>query len=159
MTKPLKRGKRSGGRPTKYDERFCKIVTRFAKLGLTNEQMAKTLDIALATFKNWMTSHPEFLAALKEGREVADANVVQSLYERAMGYEHDAVKILLDKGTPVIVPYRERYPPDATALIFWLRNRRPDLWRNNPSPEDGQEVPAPVKIEVNVVDARKRADS
>lgn len=144
------------GRPTKYDDRFCRIATDFARLGLTNEQMAKSLDVSLATFKSWMQKHPKFLAALKNGREVSDANVTRSLYERAMGYTHDAVKILQSGGQPLIVPYKEHYPPDPTALIFWLKNRRPDLWRNNPSPEDNEEVPAPVKIEVSVVDARKK---
>jgi hypothetical protein len=158
MPKP-KKEKSQGGRPTKYDSRFCRIATDLSRLGLTNEQMAKSFDVSVSTFKLWMATYPEFSAALKDGREVSDANVVRSLYERAMGYTHDAVKILQDKGQPVIVPYKEHYPPDATALIFWLKNRRPDLWRNNPSPEDMDEVPNPVKVEITVVDGRKKADA
>ena len=76
--------------------------------------------------------HPEFFQSLKEGKEGADARVAQSLYRRALGWEHEAVKIVADAktGTEHIVPYTERYPPDTTAAIFWLKNRRPDLWRD-----------------------------
>ena len=46
------------------------------------------------------------------------------------GYTHDAVKIFQHQGEPVRVPYREHVPPDTTAAIFWLKNRRPEEWRD-----------------------------
>ena len=154
--KPAAKVKRApGGRPTKFDERFCKIATDLTRLGFTNDQLAKSFAVALSTLNNWIATRPEFLDAVKKGREDADANVARSLYERAIGYKHDAVKIMQYEGDPVIVPYVEHYPPDTVAGIFWLRNRRPDMWRNNPTPEDNAPPPAPVKIEVNVVDGRK----
>lgn len=150
------KAKASPGRPTKYDERFCRLALDLARLGLTNAQMAKSFGVTTSTFSLWLATHEPFSDAIKEGREVADANVVRALYERACGYSHPAVKIMQYEGDPVTVNYTEHYPPDPVSCIFWLRNRRPESWRNNPSPEDGQEIPAPVKVEVNVVDARKR---
>ena len=56
----------------------------------------------------------------------------RSLYERANGYSYDAVKIFMPSGAkkPVYAPYVEHMPPEMTAAIFWLKNRRPDLWRD-----------------------------
>jgi hypothetical protein len=57
--------------------------------------------------------------------------VAESLLHRAKGYSHDAVKIFNDRETGVTqVPYIERYPPDTTAAIFWLKNRQPAIWRD-----------------------------
>jgi hypothetical protein len=64
------------------------------------------------------------------GKEAADDRVERSLYQRAIGYEYDAVKIFNANGTPMIVPYRAVMPPDTTAMIFWLKNRRPVRWRD-----------------------------
>jgi len=57
--------------------------------------------------------------------------VADRLFLRARGYSHEAVKVMSRGGKeePVMVPYVEHYPPDTTACIFWLKNRRPDLWR------------------------------
>jgi hypothetical protein len=55
---------------------------------------------------------------------------MNSLYHRAIGYSYDAVKIFMHDGKPVEVPYREHVPPDVAACIFWLKNRRPHLWRD-----------------------------
>lgn len=46
------------------------------------------------------------------------------------GYSYDAVKIFQHNGKPVKVPYVEHVPPDTTACIFWLKNRKPEAWRD-----------------------------
>jgi hypothetical protein len=55
-----------------------------------------------------------------------------ALYHRAVGYSYDAVKVFMPANSdkPVLVPYREHVPPDTTACIFWLKNRRPKEWRD-----------------------------
>jgi hypothetical protein len=55
------------------------------------------------------------------------------LYERAVGYNYEAVKIFMPAGpsTPVYAPYIEHVPPDVTACIFWLKNRDPQHWRDS----------------------------
>jgi hypothetical protein len=52
------------------------------------------------------------------------------LFQRAIGYEADAIKIFQHEGKEVIVPYRERIAGDVTAAIFWLKNRKPEVWRD-----------------------------
>jgi hypothetical protein len=79
-----------------------------------------------------MTQNPEFLHALKLGKKEVDERVERSLYQRAVGYSYDAVKIFLPYGSkePVYAPYIEHVPPDTTAAIFWLKNRCPSQWRD-----------------------------
>lgn len=90
----------------------------------------------LRTIHHWKLAHPEFLHALKAGKEEADASVAKSLYQRALGYSHAAVKIITvadgnNQGSHVEqVPYTEYYPPDTTACIFWLKNRQREQWRD-----------------------------
>ena len=82
--------------------------------------------------KRWAATHAEFRAALKVGKEAADQRVERSLYQRAVGYHYDAVKIFMPAGAkkPVYAPYVEHVPPDVTAGIFWLKNRDPEHWRD-----------------------------
>jgi hypothetical protein len=89
--------------------------------------------VAESTIDTWIKNIPDFGTAVKAGRVIADANVADSLFRRALGWENPkAVKIFMPAGAdePVYAPYTEIVPPDTTACIFWLKNRRPDLWRD-----------------------------
>lgn len=124
---------RGRGRPTKYNpETHLVIVEALAKLGLTIPQLAETLDVAPATLNNWMAQYPDFLEAIKEARQFADETVEASLFQRATGYSHEAVKIFMPAGAsePVYAPFIEHLPPDPTSMIFWLKNRKPKEWRD-----------------------------
>jgi hypothetical protein len=119
------------GRPTAYSADIAEQCYRLALLGADRDQMADILLVSIGTFKEWLEAHDDLFAAVTRGRAAADAHIAQALYHRARGYSHPAVKIFLNKqGEPVIVPYTEHYPPDTMAAIFWLKNRRPDLWRD-----------------------------
>lgn len=133
------------GGPQVYDsESHPRRAYRLALLGLIDAQIAEALDVGEDTITRWKRDHPEFVIALKKGKEQADSNVAQSLYKRATGYSHKAVKILGDvkTGETLIVPYIERYPPDTAAAIFWLKNRKSKLWRDKQvvELEDPEEV-------------------
>jgi len=120
------------GMPTKFNTRMCPQVRKLALLGATDEQIADFLQISVATLNRWKLAEPRLVSALKKGKEQADAAVARSLYRRALGYKHKAVKIFADPktGAEKIVEYVEHYPPETVACIFWLKNRRPDLWRD-----------------------------
>jgi hypothetical protein len=100
--------------------------------GATNLDLAHEFQVSVQTVRSWRHRHPEFRAALKIGKDVADEIVARSLFERATGYSHDAVKVFMPAGAdkPVYAPYVEHVPPDATSMIFWLKNRKPDEWRD-----------------------------
>ena len=144
-----KRGRPTEYRPEYHDERAFNL----SLLGLTDEQMAGSFEIAPATFAAWKVKYSSFREALKSGREDADGKVVASLHSRALGFEHDSEKIVtLSEGAGggsyvERVPIKVKYAPDPVAAIFWLKNRRPDLWRDKRETElsgkDGQPI-APV---------------
>jgi hypothetical protein len=119
------------GRPTKYRVAFIRQAIRLGRLGATDREVADFFQVSESTLYLWKSEHPKFSEALKAGKEHADARVQQSLYRRALGYSHDAVKIFNDKDNGTTqVPYVEHYPPDTTACIFWLKNRQPEAWRD-----------------------------
>lgn len=117
------------GRPTKFTPEIATRIFELAKLGKTDEEMAAAMKVTRQTLDNWKVARPDFFAALKGAKAMADDQVERSLFERALGYSHPAVKINQFEGVPVITPYIEHYPPDPTSAIFWLKNRRPDKWR------------------------------
>ena len=86
------------------------------------------------------------MQALKSGKETADDRVERSLYQRAVGYTHDAVHFSSFQGVVTETPYRNHCPPDVTAQIFWLKNRRPDLWRDKREQELTGKDGAPLTI-------------
>jgi hypothetical protein len=113
-------------------------------LGLNNEQLAKYFDVDVSTFQNWIVDHPAFLEAIKDGRERADGLILNALYQKALGYSHTAVKIFWDPRTNTehITPYIERYPPDATAAIFLLKNRQRERFGDRAVNDDGPGINA-----------------
>ena len=130
MTKRKTGPHKKRGRPTRYKPTHAEVVRKACEAGFVNDEIAAFLGISHSVLQRWRLQNPELQAALKTGKEAADERVVASLYNRAIGYTYDSVKIFMHEGEPVEVPYREHVPPDVTACIFWLKNRRPDLWRD-----------------------------
>lgn len=136
--KPAKRRPRpaapksKGGRPPTYQALFARQAERLTAQGATDADLAAFFEVNRTTIWRWREAHPEFCNALTRGKDVADAAVERSLFERATGYSHDAVKIFQHEGKPVLVPYTERFAPDPTSMIFWLKNRQPQRWRDRP---------------------------
>lgn len=120
------------GRPTAYKKEFAKSAEKLTALGATDIELADFLEVDVRTVYRWKHEHEEFCQALNKGKSKADERVVHSLYQKAIGYEQDAVKIFMPGGAtePVYAPYREKIAPDTTAAIFWLKNRQPADWRD-----------------------------
>jgi len=119
------------GRPTKYDPtRHPDLVFLLARDGLTDVQIAGKLKIAKSTLNEWKKRHPEFNEYLRIGKKEPDDLVERCLFQRATGYNYPEDKIMQYEGRPVVVPTIKHVPPDITAMIFWLKNRRPERWRD-----------------------------
>jgi len=104
--------------------------------GLTDKEIAQKMGIAKSTLNYWKNEYPTFLDSLKAGKEPIDAKVQNSLYQRAIGYSYKEKKVVVELDSngnqkPARIETTEKIvPPDTTAQIFWLKNRRPDLWRD-----------------------------
>ena len=131
------KGNPGGGRPSGYGPHAIRIAEAMCKLGATDVDLASALEISVTTLDSWKTKYEEFSAVLKAGKEVADERVVRSLYNRAVGYTFDSEKIFQVAGEALRVPVKEHVPPDTTACIFWLKNRRKDQWRDRHEHEVG----------------------
>lgn len=134
------------GRPTKFKSEYVEQAKKLCQLGATDVEIADFFDIEVRTLYRWKGEHDKFCQALKVGKAVADERVERSLFARANGYEHDEVDIRVVGQEIVQTPIRKFYPPDTTACIFWLKNRRPEDWRdkvqNELSGPDGKPLQA-----------------
>jgi len=113
----------AGGRPSKYNPEYAQQAYKLCLLGATDKELADFFGTTEQSVNAWKKKYPEFLESLKAGKQQADANVAESLYKRACGYEHEEDKIFQYEGEAVIVPTIKHYPPDTAAAFIWLKNR------------------------------------
>ena len=127
-------------RPTKFKPEFVAQAEKLCKLGATDIEIADFFEVDTRTIYRWKADNDGFCQALKSGKAESDDRVERSLFSRATGYEHDEVDIRVVGGEIVQTPIRKYYPPDTTAGIFWLKNRRPNSWRDKQDIELGGSV-------------------
>ncbi len=115
-----------------YRPDFARQVVVLCRRGFTQAEIAEFLGVHRHVITRWKGEHDEFAAAFAVGKEQADNRVERGLYERAVGYSHEAVKIFMPKdgSEPVYAPYTEHYPPDPRAAEFWLKNRKRMDWKD-----------------------------
>lgn len=118
------------GRPTLYKPEYARQAHDHCLLGATNAELAAAFEVAPRTIDNWIANNAEFAQAVREGRMEADAHVARCLYERAIGYDRTVHRVVLHQGQERVLTSTVHYPASTGACIFWLRNRRPDLWGN-----------------------------
>lgn len=114
-------------------------IEGWARDGLTDEQIAQNIGIATSTLYEWKNKYPEISESLKKGKEVVDRQVENALLKRALGYEYtettrEYIPELDEMKTTKKVT--KQVAPDTTAQIFWLKNRKPDKWRDKQEYED-----------------------
>lgn len=122
-------------------------IEGWARDGLIDEQIAKNIGIRAGTLYEWKNRFPEFSEALKRGKEVVDREVENALLKRALGYEYTETtrEAVQDPNSgevkmQVTKKVTKQVTPDTTAQIFWLKNRKPDKWRDKPAYEDTSEL-------------------
>jgi len=124
--------KRRPGRADIYKPEFNVQATELCYLGATDEDLARFFGVTERSITNWKNKYPDFASALKKGKELADASVAKRLYQRALGFAHKEEKLFCHEGKIIRAETVKQYPPEVIACIFWLKNRRPDLWRDKP---------------------------
>lgn len=91
------------------------LLEGWARMGLTDEQIAHNAGISASTLYDWKNKYPKFSEALKKGKEVVDFEVENALYKNALS-------------------------GNVTAQIYWLNNRMPQRWRNKQENESKPDV-------------------
>ncbi len=118
------------GRPSKFSESIGSKIVALYKEGKTDKEVAKLTGISRVTLWQWRRKYPQFLNTIKEAKEVADDIVEACLFARATGYNYMGEKQFFYEGSITRVPVPMHCPPDVGAQIFWLKNRRPEMWRD-----------------------------
>lgn len=121
------------------------LLEGWARDGLTDEQIAQKMGIAPRTYYEWRTKYPQISQAIKKGKAPVDYEVENTLLKKALGYVMTVKKPMKLKSKKQIggrvaveeecIEYADEeiyIPPDTTAQIFWLKNRRPEKWRDKP---------------------------
>lgn len=133
------------GAPSKFDSIDKEYWLYLAEKGFTNREIALKLGVDERTLYNWHKKYPNLFQTLKDEKNIADSKVEASLYERARGYSVKEVKLFQDKNGEIVEhEIIKHYPPDPTSMIFWLKNRQPNKWR------DKQEIEQTQEIKVNI---------
>ena len=117
-----------------------KLVECWARDGLTDEQIANNLGIAYSTLREYRDKYSALSAALKKGKEIVDYEVENALLKRALGYEYEEVTYEHGQETKRVLKH---VVGDTTAQIFWLKNRKPQQWRDKKDIEHSGEVNNP----------------
>ena len=128
------------GRPSEYLPEYAEVAATLALNGATDMEIADEFDVSVRTLYSWKIRYPEFLQALRYGKEQADDRVERALYQRAVGYEQETVKIGFFEGSPVFAKHREYIAPDPGAAKMWLTNRRGAEWREKVDVEHSGEI-------------------
>lgn len=122
-------------------------IQGWARDGLTDEQIAHNMGVSERTFTEWKGRFPAIVSALKKGKAPVDLEVENALLKRALGYTEEEVTTEIieqpdGKKRKQIKKVLRIFPPDTTAQIFWLKNRRPDRWRDKVEtvPQIGNEL-------------------
>ena len=105
-------------------------IQGWARDGLTEKQIAHNMGVGYSTMREWKKRFPELTQTLSKGKEVVDREVENALFKRALGYwVTETETTTFSDGTTKTTEKRRHIVPDTTAQIFWLKNRKPDEWR------------------------------
>lgn len=120
------------------------LVEGWKRDGLTDEQIARNLGVSKHTLIKWKKNIPDFLDAIKKGKEVSDYELENALHKRAVGYYYEE-ETVTNKGEVVKIKKYEQANP--TSLIFALKNRLPHKYRDKVEQEITNR-----NIEINIGD-------
>ncbi|KLU66742.1 hypothetical protein DEAC_c14100 [Desulfosporosinus acididurans] len=129
------------------------LIEKWARDGLTEEQIAKNLRISKSTMNEYKQRYPEFLNALKKGKEFAITELENALFKRALGYDYEEIKTSIrmvdGKETKFTEKTRKHMPPDVAACSILLKNKDKGNWSDNPMK---------IEIERELLELRKKIE-
>lgn len=130
------------------------LIEGWARAGLNDEQIASNMGISTATYYDWQKKFPSISEAIKKGKAPVDLQVENALLKRALGYYWEEITTEIYKdGTKHIKKVTRHVPSDPASMFFWLKNRKPQQWRER----QVIETPADDRL-LEYLEAFKNAD-
>lgn len=126
------------GRPTEYRPEYASQAEKLCLLGYTDGELAAFFGVDERTINNWKKRYPEFFQSLRDGRDLADAQVARGMFQRATGYERKTVKTVVDPANPdkaLVQTTVEEVGPDLGAGKLWMHNRQARFGRFQVDPD------------------------
>ncbi|MCI5166042.1 MAG: hypothetical protein D3903_08070 [Candidatus Electrothrix sp. GM3_4] len=126
------------GRPTEYDPKLNRLVEGMFRGGATDNEVIEALSVARSTFYLWKNEHPAFAEAIRRGKDYFDTGRVESaLLQAALGSDWQETTVTGEDGGEVRrVTKNKVIPANVAAAKYWLNNRNPERWQDNPEPLD-----------------------
>ena len=132
-------------------------IEGWARDGLTDEQIAKNMGIGVRTLYDWKDRFPQISQTLKKTKDIVDREVENALFKRALGYMVEETKVTIsDKDGKKVETFKRHIPGDVTAQIFWLKNRKPEIWRDK---QEIVDTDALDKLDAILGELRDEADN
>ena len=114
------------GRPSDYSPEILPVVAELALAGATDEEIADSIEVNKSTLYRWKHRYPEFREALKSNKELCDERIERTLFKKA------------SEG-------------DVTSMIFWLKNRKSQEWRDRTDHSHSGPDGGPVQFSVKSI--------
>ena len=112
------------------------LVEKWARDGISEEEIAKALRISITTLNSYKNDHPDILRALKKGKESLITELENALIKKALGYDYEEKKVYTKTENGQAITYTEitkkHQPPDTGALFGLLKNKDPEHYSDNP---------------------------
>lgn len=143
------------GRPTKYRESFKEQAYQACLAGFTHEQLSKLLGVDPSTLTRWMQKHPGLRTTIKRGKDEYDSGEVENaLLKRAKGFEYKEEHTEFGENGQRIKSktIKKTVAPDTGAAAFWLKNRNPSRWSDNPTKETNYTQKVVEELDKIVID-------
>lgn len=137
-------------RPSEFKEEYIAQAAKLCKLGATDAELGEFFEVSVRTIHRWKLQSEAFCHSIAIGKEFADNRVERALYESACGFayvEQQAFKVKhgANDEEVEVVDVERVAPPDPRSMVFWLKNRRKDEWRDKVetgvTDKDGNDVP------------------
>lgn len=124
-------------------------IEGWARDGCTDKEIAANIGINPDTLYTWKKKFPILAESLKKGKDVVDRQVEKSLLQRALGYSYEEISEKYEDGVMTERKVTKKHVvPDTTAQIFWLKNRKPEQWRDKPQSESAIDKVLAKAIEI-----------
>lgn len=130
------------------------LIQAWSRDGMARGEIAAKIGVSAATFRRWEKENIGISEAVKMGREITDITVENAILKKALGFETEEVKTVIKaNGDEEITTVRKNVPPDVSAASVWLKNRRPDKWRDKPQ-ESGNGIYEKLDEIIGGIDAQ-----